>query len=229
MDRPDRPDDAAGRRARMRARFLKGGGDALHDYELLELLLYQAVGRRDVKPIARELLRTFGGFAETIGAEPERLRQVEGVGEASAVAIKTVEAAMHRALRNRVIDRPALGNWQAILDYCKALLQDRETEQFHIVFLDRRNTVIADERQTAGTIDRAPVYPREVVRRALALGASAIILVHNHPSGDPTPSRQDIAVTKDVIEAGRALGIEVRDHIVIARTGHASLRDMQLI
>ena len=225
----NRPEDAAGRRGRLRERFLRGGGDALLDHELLELLLYQAVGRRDVKPIARELIDTFGGFSQAIAAEPERLKEVGGVGEAAVAALKAVEAAMHRALYKRIEKRPALANWQAILDYCRALLQDRGTERFHVVYLNRKNEVLRDERQTEGTIDRAPVYPREVVRRALELKATAVILVHNHPSGDPTPSRQDVLVTQQVIEAGRAVGVEVRDHIVVARDGHASLRDMQLI
>ena len=222
-------DDRAGHRSRLRDRFLKGGSDALPDYELLELLLFQAVPRRDVKPLARALLDRFGGFAATVGAEPSRLRGVEGVGDSVVATLKIVEASMHRALRERVVGRPAIGNWQALLDYCKASMQHIGTEQFRILFLDRKNVVIADEMQQSGTIDHTPVYPREVVRRALDLGATALILVHNHPSGDPTPSREDIDTTKKVVRAGQALGIAVHDHIVIGRHGHASFKSLNLI
>lgn len=213
-----------GHRRRLRDRFLKGGPDALADYELLELLLFSALPRRDVKPLAKRLLAEFGSFAELIAAEPTRLKRIAGVGDAVVAALKVVEAASHRALRDQIIGRPAISSWQALLDYCKAAMQHNKSEQFRILFLDRKNVLIADEVQQSGTVDHTPVYPREVVRRALDLGASSLIMVHNHPSGDPTPSQQDIATTERVVEAGKALGIAVHDHVVIGRTGHVSFK-----
>jgi len=220
---PEAP-GSSGHRQRLRDRFLKAGADALADYELLELLLFSALPRRDVKPLAKALLIEFGSFAELIAAEPARLRQTPGVGDSVVAALKVVEAASHRALRDRVIGRPAISSWQALLDYCKVSMQHIKSEQFRILFLDRKNILIADEIQQSGTIDHTPVYPREVVRRALDLGASSLILVHNHPSGDPTPSQQDIATTERVVEAGKPLGITVHDHVVIGRNGHASFK-----
>jgi DNA repair protein RadC len=221
----------AGHRRRLRERFLKAGGEALPDYELLELLLFNAVPRRDVKPLAKALLARFGSFAEVIAAEPARLREVKGVGKGMGVVavLKVVEAASHRALRDRVIDRTVIGSWQALLDYCTVAMQHNQTEQFRILFLDRKNVLIADEPHQRGTVDHTPVYPREVVRRALDLGASSLVLVHNHPSGDPTPSRQDIETTNQVVEAAKALGIAVHDHIVIGRHGHASFKALGLL
>ena len=221
--------DLAGHRERLRERFLKGGPDALADYELLEMVLFSALPRRDVKPLAKALIERFGSFGQVVAAEPERLKDVRGVGDSVVAALKVVEAAMHRALRERVMKQPVIGSWQALLDYCTASMQHIRTEQFRILFLDRKNTVIADEMQQSGTVDHTPVYPREVVHRALDLGASAVILVHNHPSGDPTPSRQDIDTTRKVIEAGRALGIAVHDHVVIGHRGHVSFRTLGLI
>lgn len=217
--------DATGHRQRLRTRFLKGGPEALADYELLELLLFAALPRRDVKSLAKKLLAEFGSFDALIAAEPARLGRIGGVGESVIAILKVVEAASHRALRDRVIDRPTISSWQALLDYCRASMQHNKSEQFRILFLDRKNVLIADELQQTGTVDHTPVYPREVVRRALELGASALILVHNHPSGDPTPSPQDIATTERVVEAGKALGISVHDHLIIARTGHVSLKE----
>ena len=215
---------SSGHRQRLRARFLKGGADALADYELLELLLFSALPRRDVKPLAKALLAEFGSFAELLAAEPERLRRMPGVGDSVIAALKIVEAASHRALRDQVVGQPAISSWQALLDYCKASMQHIKSEQFRILFLDRKNVLIADEVQQSGTVDHTPVYPREVVRRALDLGASSLILVHNHPSGDPTPSQQDIATTERVAEAGKPLGITVHDHVVIGRNGHVSFK-----
>ena len=215
---------ASGHRQRLRERFLKGGADALADYELLELLLFSALPRRDVKPLAKRLIAEFGSFAELIAAEPARLRRVPGVGDSVLAALKIVEAASHRALRDQVLGRPVISSWQALLDYCKVSMQHIKSEQLRILFLDRKNVLIADEIQQTGTVDHTPVYPREVVRRALDLGASSLILVHNHPSGDPTPSRQDIATTERVVEAGKPLGITVHDHVVIGRNGHVSFK-----
>ncbi len=222
-------DHRAGHRARLRKRLLEGGPDALQDYELLELVLCAALPRRDVKEIAKNLIGAFGGFAEVIAAEPARLKEIKGVGDTAAAALKAVEAAMHLALRERVVDQDVIGSWQALLDYCKGRMQDEKIEQFRVLYLDRKNVVIADEKQQTGTVDHAPVYPRKVVHRALDLGASALILVHNHPSGDPTPSSQDIETTRKIVEAARALGIAVHDHIIVGRRGHASFKALHLI
>ena len=221
--------DHAGHRARLRSRFLQGGADALPDYELLELLLFQALPRRDTKPLAKALLRRFGSFAETISAEPAALREVDGVGEAVVVALKTVQAAGVRLGREQVMNRPVINNWKVLIDYCRAAMGYEKTERFRILFLDRKNILIADEVQQRGTVDHTPVYPREVVKRALELGASALILVHNHPSGDPAPSKADIAMTREVREAGEKLGIALHDHVVVTRSGHNSFRSLGLL
>jgi DNA repair protein RadC len=221
--------DAEGHRQRLRARFLKGGADAMPDYELLELTLFAAVPRRDTKPLAKALLAHFGSFAEVIAAPRSRLMEVTGVGEAVAGHLKIVEAAALRLAQARVIRRPALSSWTALLDYCTAAMARAPAEQFRVLFLDRKNVLVADEVQSKGTIDHTPVYPREIVKRALELGASAIILVHNHPSGDPTPSRADIEVTRDIAKAAQALHIALHDHLVIGRAGHASFKSLGLL
>ena len=221
--------DHAGHRARLRSRFLLGGADALPDYELLELLLFQALPRRDTKPLAKAILRRFGSFAEAISAEPAALTEVDGVGEAVIVALKTVQAAAIRLSREQVMNRPVLSNWTSVVEYCRAAMAYETTERFRLLFLDRKNILIADEVQQRGTVDHTPVYPREVVKRALELGASAIILVHNHPSGDPTPSKADIAMTREVKEAGEKLGITLHDHVVVSRSGFSSFRSLGLL
>jgi len=229
MGERDEADHASGHRQRLRERFLKGGNDAVADYEILELLLFAALPRRDVKALAKTLLARFGGLPEVFAAEPARLREVSGVGDTVIATLKVVEAASHRALQQQVLDRPVISSWQALLDYCKVAMQHNKTEQFRILFLDRKNVMIADELQQQGTVDHTPVYPREVVRRALDLGASAIVMVHNHPSGDPTPSPQDIQTTNQVVEAAKALGISVHDHIIIGRKAHASFKTLGLL
>ena len=221
--------DHAGHRARLRSRFLQGGADALPDYELLELLLFQALPRRDTKPIAKALLRRFGSFAETISAEPAALCEVAGVGEAVVVALKSVQAAAIRLGQAQVMHRPVIESWQALIDYCRSAMGYETTERFRILFLDRKNILMADEVQQKGTVDHTPVYPREVVKRALELGASALILVHNHPSGDPTPSKADIAMTREVKEAVAKLGIVLHDHVVVTRSGFNSSRTLGLL
>ena len=218
-----------GHRKRLRERFLKGGADALPDYEMLELLLFAAVPRRDTKPLAKALLARFGSFAEVIAAPRERLMDVEGVGEAVVNQLKITEAAAQRLAKAKVIGRPALSSWAALLDYCMAAMARSQREEFRVLFLDRKNVLVADEVQSRGTVDHAPVYPREIVRRALEHGASAIILVHNHPSGDPTPSRADIDMTRDIAQAAKALKIAVHDHLVIGRGGHASFKSLGLL
>jgi DNA repair protein RadC len=219
----------AGHRQRLRARFLKGGADAMPDYELLELTLFAAVPRRDTKPLAKALLARFGSFAEVIAAPSARLLEVTGVGESIVHHLKIVEAAAQRLAKTRVMGRPALSSWTALLDYCTAAMARAQNEEFRVLFLDRKNVLIADEVQNRGTVDHTPVYPREIIKRALELGASSVILVHNHPSGDPTPSKADIAMTRDVAAAAKALGITVHDHLVIGRAGHASFKSLGLL
>ncbi len=218
-----------GHRERLRERFRAAGTDALSDYELLELLLFRAQPRRDVKPLAKKLLERFGSFAEVINAPHERLAEVKGLGDASIAELKIVQAAAGRLLRGELRKRPALSSWSAVLDYCRGAQAFADREQFRILFLDKKNQLIADEVQQTGTVDHTPVYPREVVKRALELSSTAVILVHNHPGGDPTPSRADIEMTKQIIEIARGLGIEVHDHIIVGRDGHASLKALKLI
>ena len=224
-----RGNGTAGHRERLRERFAKGGADAMPDYELLELTLFAAIPRRDTKPLAKALLARFGSFAEVIAAPRARLMEVTGVGETVAAHLKIVEAAAHRLSKTKVIGRPALSSWAALLDYCTAAMAREQAEAFRVLFLDRKNILIADEVLSRGTIDHTPVYPREIVRRALELAASAIILVHNHPSGDPTPSRADIEMTRDIEKAAKALGIAVHDHLVIGRGGHVSFKATGLL
>lgn len=211
-------------RKRLRDRFLSGGAEALPDYELLELVLFRAIPRRDVKPLARELLDKFGDFNAVISAPADQLHEISGVGEAVICELKIIEAAAHRLSRARVMQRQVISSWDALLDYCHTTMAHRETEQFRVFYLDRKNTLIADEAQASGTVDHVPVYPREVVKRALQHNASALILVHNHPSGDPTPSDSDIAMTRQVQVAADTLGITLHDHIIIGRSCELSFR-----
>lgn len=221
--------DHAGHRRRLRGRFLKGGADALPDYELLELLLFRAIPRRDVKPLAKTLINIFGGFADVISAEPQRLIEIDGMSEAAATEIKIVQAAALRLSQAKVLNRPVLSSWSALLDYCRAAMAYNKIEQFRILFLDRKNILIAEEVQQKGTVDHTPVYPREVVKRALELGASSLILVHNHPSGDPTPSQADIDMTRKIGESAKTLGITLHDHLVIAKGEYTSFRALGLL
>jgi len=218
-----------GHRERLRERFLVGGAEALPDYEMMELVLFAAIPRRDVKPLAKALIARFGGFAEAIAAPRERILEVEGMSESVATQLKIVEAAALRLLRTRLLGRPALSSWTALIDYCAAAMARSPNEEFRVLFLDRKNVLIAEEVQSSGTIDHTPVYPREIVKRALELGASALILVHNHPSGDPTPSRADIEMTRDVTAAAKALRIVVHDHVIVGRSGHASFKALGLL
>ena len=218
-----------GHRDRLRTRFSEVGGDAMPDYELLELVLFRSIPRRDVKPIAKELLKRFGTFAEVLAASPARLAEVDGIGESVVVDLKIVEASARRLAKGEIVKRPVLSSWSSVIDYCRTAMAFMDKEQFRLLFLDKRNALIADEVQQSGTVDHTPVYPREVVKRALELSASALILVHNHPSGDPTPSSADIKMTREIIEVAKPLGITVHDHIIVGREGHASLRGLQLI
>ena len=218
-----------GHRERLRARFLKAGADAVADYELIELVLFGAIPQRDVKPLAKDLIATFGSFAEAISAPVERLEKIAGLGPSAITQLKAVQAAATRLTRGEIKRRPVLSSWSAVLDYCRTSMAFAEKELFRILFLDKRNQMIADEVQQTGTVDHTPIYPREVVKRALELSATAIILVHNHPSGDPTPSRADIQMTQAIIEVARPLGIAVHDHIIVGKDGHASFRGLKLI
>ncbi len=211
-------------RKRLRERFIKGGATAIPDYELLELVLFRAIPRRDVKPLAWRLIDTFGDFNGAISAPIERLLSVKGVGDAVMQELKIIEAAAHRLARARIMQRHVLTSWDALLDYCHTTMAHRETEQFRVLFLDNKNVLIADEEQAKGTVDHVPVYPREVVKRALELNASALILVHNHPSGDPTPSEADLAMTNKIYDAALALNITLHDHLVIGKSRELSFK-----
>jgi DNA repair protein RadC len=213
----------------LRERFVKGGAEAIPDYEMLELVLFAAVPRRDTKPLAKALIARFGSFAEVIAAKPARLLEIPGVGDAVVSQLKIVEAAAQRLAKGKVMGRPALSSWAALLDYCMAAMARSQNEEFRVLFLDRKNVLVADEIQSKGTVDHAPVYPREILRRALEHGASALILVHNHPSGDPTPSRADIDMTREIAAAAKTLKIAVHDHLVIGRGGHASFKALGLL
>jgi DNA repair protein RadC len=218
-----------GHRERLRGRFREAGADALADYELLELLLFRAMPRRDVKPLAKALINRFGSFAEVVAAPPPRLAEVPGLGSAAITEIKIVQAAANRFARGQMKRRPVLSSWSSVLDYCRTAMAFSDKEQLRVLFLDKRNQLIADEVQQVGTVDHTPVYPREVVKRALELSATAIIIVHNHPSGDPTPSRADIQMTQSIVEIAKPLGISVHDHIIVGKEGHASFKGLKLI
>jgi DNA repair protein RadC len=218
-----------GHRARLKARFLKTGANGLADYELLELVLCLAIPRRDVKPLSKELINIFGSYAEVLGADPARLREVKGVGENAVLALKLVREGALKMAQEQLIDKHVLGSWSALIDYCRASMAYAKNEQFRILFLDRKNTLIADEVQQEGTVDHTPVYPREVIKRALELNATAILMVHNHPSGDPTPSQADIEMTREVVAAGKGLSIKVHDHVIIGKTGHVSFKTLGLL
>ncbi|MFK7868147.1 MAG: DNA repair protein RadC [Roseobacter sp.] len=218
------PSYIADHRQRLRKRFIEGGAEAMPDYELLELVLFRAIPRRDVKPLARKLLNHFGDFNRTVSASPERLRAVTGVGDAVVTELKIVEASAQRLARSKIIQQNVVSSWDALLDYCHTSMAHRETEQFRVLYLDRKNVLIADEAQAKGTVDHVPVYPREVAKRALELNASALILVHNHPSGDPTPSQSDISMTEQINAACVALGLTLHDHLIIGKSCELSFR-----
>ena len=219
----------AGHRSRLRRRFMKSGGDAIADYEMLELVLFLSQARRDMKPTAKALLERFGSFADAISAEPRELKEVEGVGDAAVVAMKTVREAALRLSRDGVMNKHVLSSWQDLMDYLRAGMAFDKTERFRILYLNRKNALIADEVQQKGTVDHTPVYPREVVKRALELNATAIIMVHNHPSGDPTPSQDDIEMTEEVRDAGEKLGIALHDHVIISKKDHYSFKSNGLL
>ena len=216
---PASPLSAEGRRARIQTRLLTSGPDSVADHELLEIILFLALPRRDTKPIARALLDRFGSFADAVSAPPQALRAIDGAGEAGVAALKTTQAAGIRVVRADIINRPVLNNWDRLIEYLTALLSREKAEQFRVLFLENKNQLVADEAQSRSTVNHTPVYPREVMRRASELHATALILVHNHPSGDPRPSTEDIAMTKQVREAAAALSITVHEHVIIGAGG----------
>ena len=219
----------AGHRERLRQRFLKAGAAGVQDYELLELILFRALPRRDVKPLAKQLLEVFGSFVDVLSAPVERLTEVKGISEAAAVELKIVQASAIKLTQDNVLGRHVITSWSDLLAYCRAAIAGEQIEQFRILFLDNKNTLIADEKQQTGTVNHTPVYPREVVKRALVLNASSVILVHNHPSGDPTPSRADIDMTNQIVAAAHPLGVKVHDHLVIGRGNHVSFKSLGLL
>jgi DNA repair protein RadC len=216
-------------RRRLRERFMAGGAAALPDYEMLELVLFRAIPRQDVKPLARRLIDRFVDFNGVISASPARLAETEGVGDAVICELKIIEAAAQRLARGRVMRRQVISSWDALVDYCHTIMAHRETEHFRVLYLDKKNALIADEEQARGTVDHVPVYPREVVKRALELNASALILVHNHPSGDPTPSDADILLTGQIGSAAEALGLVLHDHLIIGKSREQSFRASGLL
>jgi DNA repair protein RadC len=222
------PPHHLGHRQRLRERLI-AGIEAMPDYELIEVVLFGANKRGDTKPLAKDLIARFGGFAQAVSAHPDELLQVPGMGPGGVAALKTVREAALRLMKAELRERPIITSWDALIDYCRANIAYGKIEEFHLLFLNHKNALIAHERQQRGTVDHTPVYTREVVKRALELGASALILVHNHPSGDPTPSKADIAVTKDIAAAAKPLGVTVHDHLIIGRGRHTSLRDMGLL
>jgi DNA repair protein RadC len=225
----EEPPHYHGHRERLRGRFHDAGPDALSDYELLEMALFAAVPRRDTKPLAKTLLKKFGSFAEVVHAPETLLREIDGIGDASITQLKLLAAAAGRIAKGEIKRSVALSSWNDVIAYCRTSMAFADKEQFRILFLDKRNQLIADEVQQTGTVDHTPVYPREVIKRALELSATAIVLVHNHPSGDPSPSQADIQMTKAIIGIAGPLGISVHDHIIVGKNGHVSLKGMRLI
>ena len=218
-----------GHRQRLRDRFLTDFGTGFSDYELVELLLFTALPRTDVKPLAKALIAQFGSYSDLLFASPSEIKQVPGAGDATVVALKSVQAAAIRLARTQVVSKPILSSWMQLIDYCYIAMAREKREQFRVLFLDRKNVLITDEVQQTGTVDHTPVYPREIIKRALELDASAVIVVHNHPAGDPTPSREDIDMTKEIREAGERLGIVLHDHLIIGKKGHASFKSLGLL
>lgn len=218
-----------GHRDRLRERFIGNGPESMADYELLELVLFRILPRRDTKPVAKDLIDRFGSFSEVLGAPSNLLSEIDGLGPMAVVDLKVMLAVAQRFARDKLRDRPVLASWDKLIAYCHSQMAFEEKEQFRILFLDKKNMLIADEVQQVGTVDHTPVYTREVIRRSLELSATAIILVHNHPSGDPSPSSADVRMTKNIIDVASPLGITIHDHVIIGKSGHVSLRARKLI
>ena len=218
-----------GHRERLRQRLLEQGPSSLSDYEVIEFLLFGAKPRGDVKPLAKSLIARFGSLAAVLSASPMELKKVAGMGDASVAALSIIREAATRLARADILEQPVISSWNQVVDYCRTVMGRASVEEFRVLFLDRKNRLIADEQQQRGTVDHTPVYPREVVKRALELSASALILVHNHPSGDPTPSAGDIAMTREIRETASRMGIELHDHLIVTRTGETSFRSSGLL
>jgi len=218
-----------GHRDRLRQRFVENGPNALQDYELLELLLFMAIPRRDVKPLAKKLLKQFGSLPEMMNATINELVKIEGLSENTAIALKAVTAIAHRTLKQELMQKPVLNSWTRLMDYCHTTMAHEKNEHFRILFLNKKNEMIADEIQNSGTVDHTPAYPREIMKRTLELGATALILVHNHPSGDPKPSQVDIDMTQNIITAAKPFSIAIHDHIIVSRNGYTSFKNLGLI
>lgn len=230
--KPEKAEDIPhykGHRQRLRARFIENGAQALQDYELLEMLLFMAIPRRDVKPLAKTLLSQFGSLPELMSAPHNAICSIDGVSENTATAIKTVTAIAERMMKQELMQKPLLNNWTRLMDYCHMSMAHETKEHFRILFLNKKNELIADEIQNSGTIDQTAAYPREILKRALEIGATAMILMHNHPSGDPKPSQADIEMTNNIIAAAKTFEIDVHDHVIIARNGYTSFRNEGLI
>ena len=227
--KPAKKPDHSGHRDRLRERFLIGGADALADYELLELILFMAIPRKDTKPLAKALLAQFGSLPALLSAPTHQLTQINGVSDNTAIAIKAIHAAATRMLKQEFMQQPILNSWSRLMDYCMATMAHEKREHFRILFLNKKNELIADEIQGSGTVDHTPAYPREIMKRALELAATALILVHNHPSGDPTPSKADIDMTTQIIRAAAPFNIIIHDHIIVSKNGYTSFKNKGLI
>ncbi|MDB2682898.1 DNA repair protein RadC [Alphaproteobacteria bacterium] len=218
-----------GHRDRLRDRFTNNGPDALQDYELIELILFSAIPRKDVKPIAKDLIKTFGSLPEAMNASLDQLQTVKGISENTAIALKAITATSHRMMKQNLMKKPVLNNWTRLMDYCHATMAHEKREHFRILFLNKKNELLADEIQGSGTVDHTPAYPREIMKRSLEHGATALILLHNHPSGDPKPSQADIQMTAQIIAAASTFNITIHDHIIISRNGYTSFKNEGLI
>ena len=226
---PEKTPHYKGHRDRLRARFLDSGPDTLQDYELLELVLFLAIPQKDVKPLAKDLIDRFGGLAEVMNAPIDELTRIDGIKEKTALALKSITALSQRAEKNELIGRPILNSWTRLMDYCMSTMAHEKNEYFRILFLNKKNELIADEIQGSGTVDHTPAYPREILKRALDLGSTAIILMHNHPSGDPKPSQADIELTRLIIRAAEPFNIAIHDHVIISKNGYTSFKTLGLI
>lgn len=218
-----------GHRDRLRARFVENGAESLQDYELIELILFMAIPRKDVKPLAKNLLDIFQGLPGLMNADMTELTRINGISDNTAIALKAITETAHRSMKRDMMGKPILNTWSRLIEYCHATMGHEKNEQFRVLFLNKKNELIADEIQGRGTVDHTPAYPREIVKRALELGATALILAHNHPSGDPSPSQADVLMTGEIIRAAEPLGIEVHDHLIISRTKHSSFKTLGLI
>jgi DNA repair protein RadC len=220
----------AGHRERVRERFNKVGGEAFTDVEMLEAVLHLIIPRRDTKDIAKLLLHRFGSFSAVLAAPRQQLEEFDGLGDTTVTGLKVIQAAAQRFARDKVDrEQPILSSWSNLIDYCRAAMAFEDVEQFRILFLDKKNRLIADEVQQKGTVDHTPVYPREVIKRTLELSATALILVHNHPSGDPAPSTADVQMTRQIVDVAKPLGVTVHDHLIIGKSGHVSMKGLRLI